>query len=63
MFTDSENTKKLVKPDNEQRNDKKEKYISYMKKLFGNSFFGASYITSDFMTDFITDTDIFDEDE
>lgn len=63
MFTDSENTKKLVKPDNEQRNDKKEAYIAYMKNLFGNSFFGASFITSDFMTDFIADTDIFDEDE
>lgn len=34
-----------------------------MKKLFGNSFFGASFITSDFMTDFITKSDIFDEGE
>lgn len=32
-----------------------------MKKLFGNSFFGASFITSDFMTDFITNGGIFDE--
>lgn len=51
MFTDSENMKKLVKQDNGREKNKNEEIITCLKKIFGNSFYGASVIPSDFMID------------